>query len=221
MKNQENKKSKKKVLLYYLILAACLLVIAAVTVTVIFAVNRSNQSNLSSDVGQEQPDTPDNPDNPDNPDTPDDPNKPSSATNTFLMPTKSENVKTSYDLEENTTLGCFRWHTGMDFEGAEGDNVFSVLDGKVTNIVANSPSSALLDGGCVTIEHANGVTTVYKFINVKEGLKVGDSVSRGDVIGTIMAATGSEMDMGAHLHFEVKENGKYADPAKHLELIEK
>ena len=218
MKNQENKKSKKKVLLYYLILAACLLVIAAVTVTVIFAVNRSNKNNLSVDVGVEQPDDPNNPDNPDDPD---EPNKPSSSVTTFLMPTTSQDVATTFDLEENATLGCYRWHKGMDFAGNAGDNVYSVLDGKVTKIIYNSPSSALLDGGCVTIEHANGVTTIYKFVDIKEGLKVGDTVSRGDTIGTIMAATGSEMELGDHLHFEVKVNGKYADPAAHLELIEK
>ena len=38
---------------------------------------------------------------------------------------------------------------------------------------------------------------------------------------TVAEANGNEYKAGAHLHFEVLENGEKVDPAKHLTLEEK
>ena len=54
-----------------------------------------------------------------------------------------------------------------------------------------------------------------------EGLKVGDSVARGEVIATVAEANGNEYKDGAHLHFEIHENGVRIDPTKYLTLEEK
>ena len=48
-------------------------------------------------------------------------------------------------------------------------------------------------------------------------LKVGDMVSRGQVIGAI-GSNASEAYLGNHLHFEVEENGKKIDPSGYLNL---
>lgn len=220
----ENKKSKKKVLLYYLILAACLLVIAAVTVTVVLTVGR-NKTNISDGTQTEKPD--DNPsdnkpgdDNPDDnkPDDnkPDD-DKPTTSDDKFRLPVGQANVTCSYEFAYDKTLDRYTVHKGIDFEGKAGDNVYAALDGTVSAVVTNH----VLNENYVTITHKDGLTSTYKYIDAKENLKVGNTVKKGDVIGTIAKAGGMEMNEGEHLHFEMSVNGKYVDPDTYLDVIEK
>ncbi len=230
MKEQENKKSKKKVIMYYLILAACLLVIAAVTVTVIFTVGRPS-NNIGADIGQNKPNDDDNkPNDGDNSgdnngdnngdnsgDNNKDPSKPTDTNTGYALPTSSASVAVSYEFAYDETLDRYCVHKGMDFKGTAGDSVFAVESGTITNIVVGS----VLDGNYITITHDGGVTSTYKFIDVKEGLEVGNKVKRGDVLGTIAAASGTEMSQGDHLHFEMTANGKTADPNKYLNVAEK
>ena len=92
-----------------------------------------------------------------------------------------------------------------------------MLDGTITEVVTDST----IGENYVTISHANGVTSTYKYITAKDGLKAGNTVKRGENIGTIAAAGGYEMKQGEHLHFEMSVNGKSADPETYLDLVEK
>lgn len=211
--NEENKKSKKKVLTYYLILAACILVIAAITVGIVFAVRGNRQPVI--DV--EDPGKVDKPDNPgkDDPQPPVD-DKPidTSTKYEFIVPMASVDVLNDYTFYHNVTLNNWHFHTGLDFAGEEGTNVLACLDGTVESIVLDD----ILDGNVITLSHENGIKTVYKFIDIDENLKVGDSVSRGDVIGKISKPNGSEYKDGAHLHFEILKGGESVDPEEYLDI---
>ena len=226
----ENKKSKKKVLLYYLILAACLLVIAAVTVTVVLTVGRNAKPTLSDGTQTEKPDdgkTPDDGKNPDDGKTPDDgknpddgkdpDDKPTSGNTKCGLPLANASVACGYEFAFDKTLDRYAVHQGMDFEGKAGDSVLAVMDGTVTKVVTDH----FLGENYVTITHSGGVTSTYKYIDAKEGLKVGDSVKKGDVIGTIAEARGMEMNEGEHLHFEMAVNGRSVNPDTYLEITEK
>ena len=79
----------------------------------------------------------------------------------------------------------------------------------------------VLLGTEIVVDHGNGLKTVYRFVTEAEGLKVGDEVEKGEVIATIAEANGNEYKDGAHLHFEVLQDGKHVDPALHLPLEEK
>ena len=216
---EQNKKSKKKILLYYLILAACLLVIAAVTVTLIFTVGKRNDNVLDNNPGINNPDDGNKPGGDDNKpggdDKPDD--KPTGGDNEFGLPIANATVTTSYEFSYDTTLDRYCVHQGMDFQAKAGDEVCAVLAGTVTKVVTDH----ILGENYVTITHANNMTTTYKYITAKEGLKEGDTVKRGDVIGTIAAASGMEMKQGEHLHLEITVDGKNADPDVYLDVIEK
>lgn len=218
---EQNKKSKKKILLYYLILAACLLVIAAVTVTLIFTVGKRNDNVLDNNPGINKPDDGNNPggddNNPGGDDNKPDDDKPTGGDNEFGLPIANATVTTSYEFSYDTTLDRYCVHQGMDFQAKAGDEVCAVLAGTVTKVVTDH----ILGENYVTITHANNMTTTYKYIAAKEGLKEGDTVKRGDVIGTIAAASGMEMKQGDHLHFEITVNGKLADPNIYLDIIEK
>ena len=88
-------------------------------------------------------------------------------------------------------------------------------------VIESVYTSDVLVGTQIVVDHGNGLKTVYEFVTAKEGLKAGDSVKKGDVIATVAEATGKEYKDGAHLHFEVLENGKTVDPAGYLTLEEK
>lgn len=217
---EENKKSKKKVLLYYLILAACLLVIAAITVTLVLTVGKKSPSDIIDnpppvvDPGDDDNNPPDDGKDPDD-DKDDD--KPTSVTGEFGLPLESAPVSAGYEFRYDVTLDRYCMHQGMDFEAAAGTEVCAVLKGTVKEIVTNH----IIGENYVTISHANGMTSTYKYIDAKEGLKVGDSVNCGDVIGTIAQANGMEMKQGEHLHLEINVNGKNADPDVYLDILEK
>lgn len=217
--SEEKKVHKRKILIRYLILAACILVIAAITVTTVFAVNDWFRGDVPVDNVIDNPDDK-NPDvtDPDDNKKPTEPDKPTDADNSFAMPVSTVNVTNSFDFMKNDSLsGQWAFHTGIDLEASAGTSVMACLDGTVESIVRDDH----LDGNTLTIKHEDGLKTVYTFINVKDGLKVGDKVKRGDSIGTVAEATGKEYLQGAHLHFEVLKNGEAADPATYLEIEEK
>jgi len=213
MKNkQKTKPTKKRILMYYLILAACLLVIAAITVGIVFGVKPNSEGNPSIDAGQETPVTP-----PEDPDDNKDPVQDTSSKYELIAPVKNVVVSQANVFWHNKTLDIYRLHEGMDFECAAGTEVLAAVDGTVKSVYTDHR----LYGATIEIEHANGITTVYKFVEPNESLKAGSTVNRGDVIGKVAAATGIENADGDHLHFEVYKNTKPQDPDSYLKLLSK
>ena len=107
----------------------------------------------------------------------------------------------------------------IDFKADAGTSVGAAYAGTVESI-----TDTLLEGGKVVIDHGNGLKSEYASIDVVAGLQVGDSVAQGEVIGTVSAAAdvmGNEYNEGAHLHFEVTQDGKSIDPSSYLDLDEK
>ncbi|MDE7401509.1 MAG: M23 family metallopeptidase [Clostridia bacterium] len=223
--SEEKKTRKKKLLFRYLILAACILVVAAITVTVVFAANDWFRGDITIDdvLDKPKPGNPGNTDNPGNDDPGnedpgnDEPQKPTGSESTFALPVSNMNVINVFEFGRDVSLGHWHFHTGLDMAANVGTSVVACLDGTVEDVVVKDK----LDGTTVTIQHANGLKTVYSYIDVKEGLKKGDKVKRGDVIGTVSEPDGAEFKQEAHLHFEVIENGEKKDPATFLDIAEK
>ena len=209
--SQEKKTHKRKLLFRYLILAACILLIAAITVITVCAVNDWFRPQLSADSGNTKPVDP-IPDDPDNPD------KPTDTTVTAASPVSNMDVIKEYGFALDVSLSNqWNYHIGMDMAAKVGDKVVACLDGTIEDITVDNR----VTGTTVTIAHEGGVVTIYRFIDVKEGLKKGDTVKRGDQIGTVSEPCGNEFKQGAHLHFEVKKNGKNIDPAEFLDIENK
>ncbi len=135
----------------------------------------------------------------------------------MLLPLETVSIVNDYGFYHNKTLNKYYEHKGVDFTAEVGAEVLAVDDGVVESIYKDD----VLTGTEITIDHGDGVKTVYRFIAVDEGLTVGASVSRGDVIGTVAEATGEEYKDGAHLHFEIRKNGAQVDPATYLSFEEK
>ncbi len=134
----------------------------------------------------------------------------------MVMPIHSA-VSTDYGFYYNQTINAYYGHKGMDFSAEAGTQVFAVDAGVVESIYKDD----LLVGTEITIDHGDGVKSIYRFVEEVEGLQVGDSVKKGEIIATVAEATGNEYRDGAHLHFEMYEQGKNIDPNIYLTLEEK
>ena len=99
----------------------------------------------------------------------------------------------------NTTV---RWN-GIGIKAAEGTPVHAVAAGKVR---VAEPFGTY--GLTVIIEHPGGDYSVYGSLE-KVTVKKGDVVSKGDVIGYVGS---TDPELGPHLHFEMRPEGRPVDP---------
>lgn len=137
----------------------------------------------------------------------------------FGLPVLDASIYKGYSatkLQWNATLKQYEAHKAIDFVASGSSDVMAVLDGTVSKVYTN-----YLDGTVVEITHANNLKSVYGSLDDTINFKVGDSIAKGDIIGTISASAKSELDGGAHLHFELLENDKKIDPSAYLNLQSK
>lgn len=96
-----------------------------------------------------------------------------------------------------------RFHSGVDFSARTGTPVVAAADGVV--------SAAGWAGGYgrqVRLTHAGGVATSYAHLS-SIAVNPGEPVRRGEIVGSVGS---SGLSTGAHLHFEVRRNGRPLDP---------
>ncbi len=111
--------------------------------------------------------------------------------------------------------GAIRHHNGIDMValtdkgGHVTDYITAHTGGTVEEVAYNSGA-----GNFVTIRVCPSTAMVYYHLKNPSTLKKGDKVSKGQVIG-YMGSTGNST--GAHLHFGIKENGKWIDPEPYLD----
>jgi murein DD-endopeptidase MepM/ murein hydrolase activator NlpD len=103
--------------------------------------------------------------------------------------------------------GGSQFHKGIDFEADVGDPVLSVADGVVSFAGVRSGY-----GNVVEVDHGNGYVTRYAH-NSRLTRKVGELIRAGQEIAK---AGSTGRSTGAHVHFEVWENGHYVNPKKFL-----
>jgi len=96
-----------------------------------------------------------------------------------------------------------RMHQGIDIGAPHGTPILASDSGTV---ITSKYGSGY--GNYVVVSHGNGITTLYSH-NSSNAVKVGDYVSRGQVVGYV-GSTGNAT--GNHIHFEVSVNGTRVDP---------
>ena len=102
-------------------------------------------------------------------------------------------------------------HEGIDLVAPAGTPVYAAADGVVVGAAPNGRY-----GNWIRIEHGGKLATVYGHLMAfAPGIEPGESVVRGELIGFV-GSTGRST--GAHLHFEVLDNGKPVNPINHPEL---
>ena len=98
-------------------------------------------------------------------------------------------------------------HTGVDYAAPKGTPVMSIGDGVVLSMKYEGAG-----GNTVRIRHNSVYTTAYLHLSgYAKGLKVGQRVRQGEVIGYV-GSTGRST--GPHLDFRVWKNGTPVNPLK-------
>lgn len=123
------------------------------------------------------------------------------------MPIANSYITSGFGGRADPFGGGGQYHKGIDFKASVGDPVLSVADGVV--------SFAGVKGGygnVVDVDHGNGYVTRYAH-NSRLTVKTGDLVRVGQEVAR---AGSSGRSTGAHVHFEVWENGRVVNPRKFL-----
>lgn len=98
-------------------------------------------------------------------------------------------------------------HTGIDISRPSGTPIAAADGGRV--IMAGWYGGY---GKCVIINHGKGYATLYGHLS-RIYVSRGSAVAKGQSVGAV-GSTG--YSTGAHLHFEVRVNGRPVNPLRHL-----
>jgi murein DD-endopeptidase MepM/ murein hydrolase activator NlpD len=122
-------------------------------------------------------------------------------------PLEFSRVSSSFGRRLHPIHGSWRNHNGTDFAAPTGTPIKATSDA-----VVEFAGSQRGFGNLVVLKHRNNITTHYAHLNgFAKGLRKGQSVSQGDIIGFV-GCTG--WCTGPHLHYEVHINKVAQDPMK-------
>ena len=124
---------------------------------------------------------------------------------TLDTPVEDQRITSPYGWRVHPILKKRRFHKGVDFGAPEGTPVHAAEDGVIEAIGRRGHYGLYL-----RIRHCSTVETAYAHLaGFAPGLKVGSTVSRGQVIAEV-GRTG--WATGPHLYYEVIVNGRRIDP---------
>lgn len=129
------------------------------------------------------------------------------ATSLAGRPVKQSYISSPFGKRVHPLTGRITMHHGIDFAAMAGSDVISVAAGVVT-FSGKKPGY----GNTVEVSHKDGYVTLYAH-NQKNLVKVGDLVSRGQIIAKVGR---SGRATGYHVHFEVVHNGRKVNPATYI-----
>jgi murein DD-endopeptidase MepM/ murein hydrolase activator NlpD len=112
-----------------------------------------------------------------------------------------------WPADAHTLSGNDFWsgHLGIDIAAGEGAPVYAADSGVVTMATGGYNYGY---GNVIQIDHGNGYSTVYAHLSAI-GVGMCASVGKGQWIGS---AGNTGNSQGAHLHFEVRQNGGFISP---------
>lgn len=108
------------------------------------------------------------------------------------------------------SLNMWKSHNGVDFAAAENAPVLAVADGKVVSV-----EETTLEGIVVSIEHKDGIVSVYKSLS-SASVKAGDEVTLGSSIG-VAGTMLTEASDNVHVHLEMTVNGEIVNPLEYID----
>jgi murein DD-endopeptidase MepM/ murein hydrolase activator NlpD len=116
-------------------------------------------------------------------------------------------LSSRFGMRFHPVLRRRKLHTGADLAARQGTPFRAAREGKV---LFSGWKKAY--GNTVIVDHGDGVATLYGHAS-KLNVRAGMAVKAGQHIGNV-GSTG--WSTGAHLHFEVRKNGKPVNPKSYL-----
>ena len=142
----------------------------------------------------------------------------------LVNPLKNFTCNSYFEKRTHPITNEEEYHTGLDMGGvSEGEPIYAADNGKVTYVEKEITQVGDCDygyGNYVIIEHEEGISTLYahmKYGSIKDTIKVGYEVKKGEQIGQV-GSTGCSS--GAHLHYEVRQNTTPIDPILYMDLTD-
>lgn len=131
----------------------------------------------------------------------------------FAMPLDGEiiNDYSNGELVKSETMGDWRTHDGIDIAAKQSTPVKAIANGTVTEIKNDG-----LWGTCITIDHGNGLQSIYCGLNEQVNVKADQKVKLGDVIGSVGKTNELENALEDHLHLGMKKDGKWVNPHDYI-----
>jgi biotin carboxyl carrier protein len=130
---------------------------------------------------------------------------PSPTAHRFASPLPGSRLSSDFGPRIHPVYGKPQFHSGIDLAG--GSTILAPADGVVVQVQDRQGF-----GLTTIVDHGDGTATVYGH-QAAVAVKVGDTVRRGQVIGTVGQ---SGYATGKHLHFEVRVHGVPTDPKRWL-----
>ena len=116
-------------------------------------------------------------------------------------------MRSGFGLRRHPLLGYVKMHTGVDWAAETGTPIYAAGNGVIEKEGWESGY-----GKFILIRHNNGYETAYGHMSAfARGVEEGGRVRQGQVIGFV-GSTG--LSTGAHLHFEIRINGRFVDPMR-------
>lgn len=131
----------------------------------------------------------------------------------FSMPVEGDVIKeyAKDKLVYSDTLKEWVTHAGIDIKADKTTIVKASEDGKIKSI-KNDPRYGLT----VVIEHNNGYSTVYSNLLTAEFVTAGETVKKGQTIGTVGNTATFEISDESHVHFEILKDNVQIDPNMYI-----
>jgi len=121
-------------------------------------------------------------------------------------------INSAFGYRHHPLSGKWAGHQGLDYPAPKGTPIRATARGKIFFIGTQSGY-----GKVIFIEHSYGYSTVYAHQSrFKKGLKKGDSIQKGQIIGYV-GSTG--ISSGPHLHYELRVNNIPIDPIQEKQQL--
>lgn len=140
----------------------------------------------------------------------------------IVRPYTDQEVKVSknfYDYQDESSEqeqsliyyeGTYMQSSGVSYSKGDAFDVVAILDGTVKEVKEDTTL-----GNIITIEHENGITSVYQSVG-EISVKVDDVVVGGQVIAK-SATSNISTELGNHLYFELIIDGICVDPENYYD----
>lgn len=126
----------------------------------------------------------------------------------FRLPIEGR-LTSRYGMRKHPILGTSLFHTGVDIAAATGTRVVAAGEGVVIFAGKNGGY-----GNYIKVRHSAGYVSAYAHLHSID-VRVGQKIKQGQKLGTI-GSTGRST--GPHLHFEIKQHGKFINPLRFVDL---
>lgn len=118
---------------------------------------------------------------------------------------KFTRISSTFGMRKHPVHGGWRGHKGVDYAAPAGTPIHATADGVVEFIGQQNGY-----GNTIILKHYDKFSTLYAHqTRFAKGLKKGDTVKQGDLIGYV-GSTG--WATGPHLHYEFRVDNKQIDP---------